>query len=111
MLRKVSKNNVSFNVKNEKEFWDDFEYKNWEDHTFRIIDNFLSSDSIILDIGALNGVISMYCASRGGKVYSFEPDPVALKNFQANLSANPNLQHKINLVNKAITADGKVIKL
>ena len=48
--------------------------------------------SVVLDIGASVGVFSLLAGSRGGDVYSFEPDPVSFECLQSNASCNVGVQ-------------------
>ena len=113
MTREVRKNNVSFLVGGETDFWDDFESGKWEPHTFKIIDTFLKKghDKVAFDIGGLNAVITLYCSGKGAKTYCFEPDPVAIQKINTNLALNPSMNGKIVFIPKALSGDGKNITL
>ena len=59
----------------------------------------ISEDSIIFDVGANAGVISLFFAQKikTGFVYAFEPTDYATKKFKKNLELNPELKDKIIL--------------
>ena len=111
MDRKVVKNNIAFNVVGSAEHWDAFQNNRWESETFAVLDSILRPDDVMLDIGAWIGPISLYAGQKVKACYSFEPDPVAFKEFTTNLALNPNLSTKIFPINKAITTDGQPVKL
>lgn len=106
----ISKNGFSFRVSENQDFWKKFEQGSWEPETFRILDRFIKGKPF-LDIGAWIGPTSIYGAHLASKVYSFEPDPIAIEKFKNNLSLNPDLSSKVTFVNKAVTPDGGKIKI
>jgi FkbM family methyltransferase len=111
MERLVRKNNVAFTVSGSDDHWNSFENNTWESETFMILDKFLQTDDVMMDIGAWIGPISLYGAVKVKKCYSFEPDPVAYEKLQKNISLNPTLKHKIDVFNEAVTADGQKVRL
>lgn len=78
-------------------FWQSVELGRWENDTFEIFDKYLKPEHIFVDIGAWNGITSLYAANIVNKCYSIEPDKVALNDFEDNLNLNPKLKEKINL--------------
>lgn len=54
------------------EFWDNLE--GWEPETFDMLDRFLGPGKEFLDIGAWNGVLSVYANLLGATPYAIEPD-------------------------------------
>jgi len=111
MERLVTKNGITFTIKGSSKHWDAFQSNTWETETFKLLDNFLQPDDTMLDIGAWIGPISLYAGQKVSVCYSFEPDPVAFQEFSSNLKLNPGLEKKIHPINKAITTDGKKVKL
>lgn len=66
------------------------------------------SNKIVVDVGAECGDTPLYYASKGAKVYAFEP---IKQNFDAmlrNISLNPNLSAKIVPIDAAVGKDGKL---
>lgn len=83
--------------------------KHWEIHTHKIFDKFLDSNQSYIDIGAFIGPTVLYGAHLAKKVYAIEPDPVAFKELEKNVSLNPRLKEKIELHKKCINiTSGKV---
>jgi len=62
----------------------------------------LNKNSVVVDIGAHEGIFSLSCARFSNKIYAFEPDPENFATFKNNLTLNPDL--KINLYNFAIAS-------
>ncbi len=69
-------------------FWDMASKGKWEPETFIIIDRFVKPDSIFLDIGAWNGICSLYAEQLGARCYAIEPDAVAFKELLGNIKAS-----------------------
>ena len=78
--------NYNFTVHNDSSFWSII--NSWEPCSFDILDKFLDKDSIFIDLGAWNGVLSIYASKIAKLVYSFEPDPVAYRNLCQNIISN-----------------------
>lgn len=111
MHKQVKKNQVTFNVNGSLEVWETVEDNSWESSTFAVLDHYIKPSHTVVDIGAWIGPITLYCASLANHCFSFEPDPVAYKEFSENIKLNPSLAAKITAFNKAITTDGKPVKL
>jgi FkbM family methyltransferase len=102
----VSKNNVSFTVEDSKElhqdigynFWSE-KYSSWEPGTFNFLDRFLSKDKDYLDIGSWIGPTAIYGSFFSRNVVAVEPDPIAHKILQKNISLNSI--KNINVIHKA----------
>ncbi|MFA5234200.1 MAG: FkbM family methyltransferase [Sulfurimonas sp.] len=83
---KIKIRNFEFQVENDLSFWNNI--SKWEQYSFNILDKFLNKDSVFIDIGAWNGVLSLYASKIAYKVYSFEPDNIAYENFINNIIKN-----------------------
>jgi len=61
----------------------------------------LPNDSVIFDIGANIGAMSLQYAKHAneGHVYAFEPTTYAFEKLKTNLSLNPSLAERITMVN------------
>ncbi|MDH3650883.1 MAG: FkbM family methyltransferase [Saprospiraceae bacterium] len=102
---RIKINDVSFgvNATNNTAFWEYCGQGLWEPSTFLIIDKFVASGSIMLDIGAWIGPITLYAAARGANVYAIDPDPVAINYLRENIKANPDLEKRIDVSNLALS--------
>ena len=86
-------------------FWSLFR----ENNTYKIFNKFLDADHSYLDVGAFIGSTVLYGADIAKKVYAIEPDPIAFKVLEKNVSLNPKLKEKIELHKKCINfKSGKV---
>lgn len=102
----VRKNNISFTVEDSFElhqatgynFWSE-KYSSWEPETFKVLDSYLSKDKDYLDIGAWVGPTAIYGSFLSRKVIAIEPDPIAYKILQKNISLNFIMN--IDVLNKA----------
>jgi len=69
-------------------FWFNVEKGYWEPETFDILDRYIVSGKTFIDVGAWNGVLSLYASKLGAKVESVECDPVALEMLMDNYKLN-----------------------
>lgn len=84
--------------------------KHWEPHTHKIMNKFLDSEHSYIDIGAFIGPTVLYGAHIAKKVYAIEPDPIAFKELEKNVSLNPKLKEKIELHQKCIHTSSEKVK-
>lgn len=65
----------------------------------------LTNDSVIFDIGANFGIMSLQLAklAPAGHVYAFEPTHYALGRLRTNLDLNPELKQKITVINSFVS--------
>lgn len=92
------------------QLWQDIKTGKWEPQTFEILDYFVGSGDIVLDLGAWIGPVSLYAAQLCSEVYAIEPDPVAFAELEKNVQQNPELSSKINCCKLAISGTkGKLI--
>jgi precorrin-6B methylase 2 len=82
------------------------EFGLYESELNRIYRSCISSDSVVYDIGAGDGVTTLLYAAlaQTGHVYAFEPDPAAVDRLHANLALNPRLASHVTLVPDAFGA-------
>jgi FkbM family methyltransferase len=73
-------------------------------HTIRNQNDY--TNKIVVDVGAECGDTPLYYASRGAKVYAFEPMKAHFDAMIRNLSLNPELAKRIIPINAAIGKDG-----
>ena len=114
-VRSILKNEKRFNVAitcNAK-FWELLESGRWEPHTFDIFDDFISSESIYVDIGAWIGPTTLYASQYAKRAYAFEPDPVAYRELDINVRANSGADwaSRLTVFNKAIACGNGTITI
>jgi FkbM family methyltransferase len=85
------------------EFWESLENRLWEPDTLDFMERELDGDSLLFDIGAANGSISLIAASYGSQVVAYEPNPTVFKVCKKNLELNPELNNKVNLKLAAVS--------
>lgn len=76
-------------------FWLAVERGEWEPYSFDILDKHLETGKTFVDLGAWNGVLSIYAKNLGSNVASCEPDEKAysllLRNIQLNEIHYPDI--------------------
>jgi FkbM family methyltransferase len=92
-------------------FWDKVAAGAWEPGTLAVIDRFVDGETVFLDLGAWVGPTALYAAGRAKRVIAVEADPAALDQLRRNLSANPELASRIEVIGRAVHADPGVITL
>jgi len=70
------------------EFFKKVEEGKWEPESFDVLDDCLEEGMIFIDIGAWQGVLSIYAARKRCIVYAIECDPVSYYELKDNLEAN-----------------------
>ncbi|WP_048816748.1 FkbM family methyltransferase [Caldisphaera lagunensis] len=60
---------------------------------------------IVIQAGGFTGDTALYYASKGARVYSFEPDPINYELALKNISLNPHLAQNIIMKNYALGKD------
>lgn len=68
--------------------------------------NYDWTDKIVIDVGAECGDTPLYFASKGAKIYAFEPVKTHYDAMIRNIELNPDLAKKIIPINAAIGKDG-----
>ena len=79
-----------FNYNTDEGFWEGLarETDKWEPEMFDILDKYLGKDKTLLDIGAWNGICSLYAAKLGATAFAIEPDKDAFYNLRENIDIN-----------------------
>jgi FkbM family methyltransferase len=72
--------------KSRPEFWSTIE--GWEPETFQVLERFLGQGKTFLDIGAWNGVLSVYADKLGATPYAVEADFVAFRELEEIFELN-----------------------
>lgn len=78
-------------------FWKEVESGKWEPETFEVLKKYCKSDKIFIDIGAWNGVCSLFASELGSVCYAIEPDIEARKSLSKNVRLNDGTIHIINV--------------
>jgi|TARA_B100000315_G_scaffold204004_1_gene197180 FkbM family methyltransferase len=105
-MRKIKIKNIEFFVddKDYKDFWNIF--GDWEQDSLDFIQYKGKEDEIFVDVGAWIGPYTLIAAKMGMKVYSFEPDKLAFKVLNKNISLN-SFKHKPQTFNFALSNSEK----
>jgi ribosomal protein L11 methylase PrmA len=85
-MNNIKIKNENFIVENDDNFWKNI--SNWEIESFNILDYFLNKENLFIDIGAWNGVLSIYASKLCKYVHSFEPDVNAYNKLVKNIELN-----------------------
>jgi len=85
-------------------FWRSLEAQQWEPDTLNFLEREIESGTLLLDIGAANGSISLIAAALGARVISYEPNPTVFAVCERNISLNAALQSQITLQLAAVSS-------
>lgn len=83
---KVDLHGVELVVEKDEKFWSGVKY--WEPETFDIVKKYASHEKAFIDIGAWNGVVSLFAANHFNSVFAIEPDLVAFDKLLRNIELN-----------------------
>lgn len=78
-------------VRDNRRFWHNFILGHWETHGFITLKQIVNKGDTILDVGAWNGVYTLFLSKlvgKKGRIYSFEPDPIAMRLLKTNINLN-----------------------
>jgi FkbM family methyltransferase len=84
----VEKHGITIRFRGQLRFWETVASNAWEAHTFDVIKRHLKKDNDFVDIGAWNGVTSIFASNLCSSVFCAEPDPEAFKLLVANVEEN-----------------------
>lgn len=99
---KINRYGKTFYVTGNLKYFLHWKNKSWEINTHKIFDKILDNNHSYIDVGAFIGATVLYGAHLAKRVYALEPDPIAFKELQKNVSLNPLLKEKIILYNKCL---------
>lgn len=110
----MTRRGVSFNVisdRTDRYFWSWFQSGVWEPETFEVFDRFVTPDTVFLDIGSWIGPTAIYAAHKARRVICVEADPIAADKLRRNISLNPQVASKIEVIEKALSLSDKPVVL
>ena len=108
---KINKNNTTFKVYNFKGdiFWNKYQNNEWENDFFLYFDKIKDKKiKTFIDVGASDGPITFYCASKVLQIISIEPSEIIFNHLKKNLLLN-NFNN-INILQAAIGTENKKTK-
>lgn len=113
-MKTITINGYSLNVGDNQNFhsidyWDKVSKGDWEPWSFKVLDKFLHSQNILVDIGAWIGPLSLYASKLCKHVFAIEPDSAAFKMLEENIGLN-NIKN-ITTIKCAISLDGLPINI
>ncbi len=85
-MKSISFRNKTINYAQRDSFWETLD--SWEPDSFDVLDKYIKPGHNFIDIGAWNGVLSVYAGLLGANVYSIEPDMLAFYELVENASLN-----------------------
>ncbi len=84
---KVQLREFEFEVHGDEQFWNGV--SSWEPETFDIVKRYADGQKSFIDIGAWNGVISLYASHLFNNVLAIEPDIIGFDKLIKNIDSNP----------------------
>lgn len=90
------------------DFWKQVKSGEWEPETFKILAEYCEPYKIFIDIGAWNGVCSLFANQLRAVCHAIEPDPIALKYLKNNVKLN---KADINIHNLCISDRNGLIEI
>jgi FkbM family methyltransferase len=105
----ITYKNLKFNIESDgdhygEEFWVQLQNRAWEPDTLDFLEREITPDTILFDVGAANGSITLIGASLGAKVIAYEPNPTVFQVCKVNLGLNPSLSKQVDLRMAAVSS-------
>lgn len=85
-------------------FWEKLSQGKFEPETFYFLKSHVDNETVFLDVGAANGAMTLYAATLGAKVLSYEPNPEIYRVLSKNCELNPELSALITISPDAVGA-------
>ncbi len=85
---KVQLREFEFDVLGDEHFWTPSHLEVWEPETFDIVKRYADRQKSFIDIGAWNGVVSLYASHFFNNVVAIEPDINAFNKLTKNIDLN-----------------------
>ena len=106
----INKNNLSFYICDDtiRKDWFINNYKNWENFSFKVIDDLVDYDKTFIDIGAWIGPILLYVANKSKCVIGIDCDHVAFDSLVKNVNCN-DFKDNVKLEYAALYNKNKLI--
>ena len=82
------------------------EVNGWQPDAFDVFDKYIKRGDVFLDIGAWNGVCSIYASLLGAKCYAVEPDMTAFEELKENIEINKSNCEIRNVSISNVTGSG-----
>ena len=81
----------------------------WEPATIGFFERNCDQNTLLIDVGAATGVLSMFAAKLGAEVIAFEPNPIAMSVLKRNIEIN-GLEVSVSALSDAISDEDSVMK-
>ena len=94
-----------------KYIWESIANGEYEPDTFYFLDKNLNLETLLIDIGASDGPVTFFAATKGAKVFAYEPMPKIYRSLEKNLSLNQNLKKSIFSFKSAVSSGKSTIAL
>tara|TARA_B110000090_G_C13338987_1_gene430354 strand:- start:666 stop:1454 length:789 start_codon:yes stop_codon:yes gene_type:complete len=110
-ILEINKNNTIFKVYNFRsgDFWKKFQDSKWENEFFSNFDKIKDKNvKTFVDIGASDGPLTLYCASKVLQTVSIEPSNMVFDKLMKNVSLNDF--KNINILHAAVGTENKKTK-
>jgi FkbM family methyltransferase len=91
-------------------FWNKLNSNRYEPDTIKFLENRVGKDTILLDIGAANGAMTLFAASRGSQVVSYEPEEKIFSALASNLKLTPDVRELVELKKAGVSIKNETIR-
>ena len=114
-ILKISIGGVEFNVDPTAdpygiEFWNKLNSNLYEPDTIKFLESRVGAGTILLDIGAANGAMTLFAATRGAQVVSYEPEEKVFSILANNVKLNPGISQLVELKRAGISTKNETIR-
>jgi FkbM family methyltransferase len=100
---------IPFETHDRKELWLNIESGVWEPQTLRLINHFVTENSVALDVGGSVGETTIFLGFKARKTLAIDPNPFSISCIQEIIDCNLSLFDKIVLFEGALSDRDKLV--
>jgi FkbM family methyltransferase len=95
--------NIPVSDQSEEDLWNSIADGSWEPQTLRLMSNYVTNKSIVLDVGGSIGETTIYLAAKAQQTVAIDPSPISIACLQNIVLFNEELAPKVTFIQCALS--------